>query len=348
MRSFRVFAVLLSWAVPAAAQDLWVDYPGGEGPGQGVRAVLVSGDEEYRSEEALPQLGKILSRRHGFACAVLFAVDPATGEISPNTADNIPGLEALEQADLLVLFTRFRNLPDAQMRHLSRYLDSGRPVVGIRTATHAFQIDAGRAAAKWDWRSKTAGFEGGFGRQVLGETWVSHHGHHGKESTRGVIDPDAKDHPIVRGCGDIWGPTDVYTVTLPLPGDSRPLVLGQVLEGMSPGDKPLAGPKNDPMMPVAWTRTWTGASGKPARVFTTTMGSAKDLESEGFRRLLVNACLWAVGREDRIPGRADVDLVGEYRASPFGFNGCRKGVKPADHRLAEPGTDGGSPASPER
>ena len=75
-------------------------------------------------------------------------------------------------------------------------------------------------------------------------------------------------HPIVRGIdGDIWGPTDVYGVRLPLPGDCKPLVLGQVLEGMKPTDKPVAGPKNDPMMPVAWIKTYTGASGKTARVF---------------------------------------------------------------------------------
>ena len=120
-----------------------VVYEGDAGPGKGKHIVLVSGDEEYRSEEALPQLGKILARHHGFKCTVLFAIDPETGTIDP-TASNIPGLEALDSADLMVIFTRFRDLPDEQMKHIVDYLDAGKPVVGIRTATHAFNIKEGK------------------------------------------------------------------------------------------------------------------------------------------------------------------------------------------------------------
>jgi hypothetical protein len=125
----------------------------------------------------------------------------------------------------------------------------------------------------------------------------------------------------------------VYGVRLPLPGDSQPLVLGQVVAGMKPADPPVEGKKNDPMMPIAWVKSYTPAGGKKARVFTSTMGSSQDLESEGFRRLLVNACYWGVGMEDRIPEKSKVDLVGEYRPSPFGRDGFRKGLKPADLRL---------------
>src|SRR5262249_44274296 len=148
-------------------------------------------------------------------------------------------------------------------------------------ATHAFQLKSSKTYARYSTGSKE--WDGGFGRKVLGETWVNHHGAHGKESTRGLIAPGMMDHPILRGIhdGDIWGPTDVYTVKLPLPGDSQPLVLGQVLENMKPTDKPVAGKKNDPMMPVAWIKTFMGAQGKSARVFTTTMGASQDLESEG-------------------------------------------------------------------
>jgi type 1 glutamine amidotransferase len=309
--------------------DDGVVYEGRNGPGLGQRIVLVSGDEEYRSEEALPQLGKILARHHGFACTVLFAIDPKTGEINPSCVENTPGLEALKAADLMVIATRFRNLPDAQMKHLVNYVESGKPVIGIRTATHAFRIPQDRAYARYSFDSKE--WDAGFGRQVLGETWIAHHGEHGRESTRGVIAPEAKDHPIVKGCEDIWGPSDVYRVRLPLSGDGRALILGQVLEGMNPEDKPVAGPKNDPRMPVAWTRTYRSAQGKEGRVFTTTMGAATDLESEGLRRLLVNACYWCVGLKDRIPDKAKVDMVGEYRPLPFGFNGFKKGVKPANH-----------------
>jgi hypothetical protein len=314
------------------AGDLWLAFPGGEGPGRGRHIVLVSGDEEYRSEEALPQLAKILAFRHGFRSTVLFAVEPESGFIDPNRRDNIPGLEALAKADLMILFTRFRDLPDAQMRHIVEYVESGRPIIGLRTATHAFDLKSSPTYARYSWNSRE--WEGGFGRQVLGETWIRHHGRHGRQATRGVIVSERAGHPILRGIGegDIWGPTDVYAVRLPLPGDSQPLVLGQVLEGMRPDSPPAAGALNDPMMPVAWVKTYRGARGKTARVFTTTMGSAEDLLSEGFRRLLVNACYWALGMEEQIPARSAVDLVGEYRPRPFGFDGFARGLRPSDLR----------------
>jgi hypothetical protein len=129
----------------ATAADQWVTYDGFDGPGKGKHVVLVSGDEEYRSEEALPQLGKILARHHGFKCTVLFAIDAKTGEINPNNNKNIPGLEALKTADLMIIATRFRNLPDDQMQHIDDFLKQGKPVIGMRTATHAFNIPKGKA-----------------------------------------------------------------------------------------------------------------------------------------------------------------------------------------------------------
>jgi hypothetical protein len=302
-----------------------VTIEGGKGPGNGKHIVLVSGDEEYRSEEALPQLARILARHHGFRCTLLFAIDPADGTINPNIRDNIPGLEALETADLMVLFTRFRDLPDDQMRHILKYLESGKPIVAMRTATHAFDFKTNKTYAKYTWNSKD--WDGGFGRQVLGETWIKHHGQHGKQSTRGIIVKGQEQHPILRGIrdGGIWGPTDVYAVRLPLPGDSTPLVLGQVLAGMQPEDPPAEGPQNDPMMPVAWVKTYNGA-----RVFATTMGSSQDLANEGFRRLMVNACFWALGMEKQIKPDLDVNIVGSFEPSPFKFGGFRKGVKPED------------------
>jgi len=307
---------------------------GKEGPGKGKQVVLVSGDEEYRSEEALTQLAKILAEHHGFDCRVLYAIDAKTGEISPNTGNNIPGLEALRDAELMVIATRFRNLPDDQMKEIDDYLRRGGPVVGMRTATHAFNVPKDRAYAHYGngYGGEKKEWADGFGRLVLGEKWISHHGHHGKESTRGLIQPEAKDHPILRGIadGDIWGPTDVYGVRLPLPGDSQPLVLGQVLTGMTADSAPVEGKKNDPMMPVAWTKTYAVEGGPSGRVFTTTMGSSTDLAAEGTRRLLVNACYWATGLEGRIPAKSCVDIVGTFEPTPFGFNGARKGLKPGD------------------
>src|SRR5262249_8692915 len=154
---------LLAAAGAAGAADPWVVYEGAAGPGKGKHVVLVSGDEEYRSEEALPQLAKILAMHHGFKCTVLFAVDPKDGTINPNRRDNMAGLEALKAADLLVLFIRWRDLPDKQMKPLIDYIESGKPIVGLRTATHAFDLKKHKTYAKYDWRGKEKGYEDGFG-----------------------------------------------------------------------------------------------------------------------------------------------------------------------------------------
>src|SRR5262249_44122671 len=150
----------------AAAQDRLV-LPGKSGPGRGKRIVLISGDDEYRSEQALPQLARILSERHGFDCTVLFPIDPTDGTINPARHDNIAGLEAVDMADLVVILIRFRDLPDDQMKHIVDYVESGRPIVGLRTATHAFEMKTSPTYQRWAWNSKE--WDGGFGRQVLGE-----------------------------------------------------------------------------------------------------------------------------------------------------------------------------------
>lgn len=312
------------------AGDPWVVFEAHEGPGQGKHVVLVSGDEEYRSEEGLPQLGKILTKHHGFKCTVLFAINPADGTIDPDNTKNIPGLQALRTADLMIIATRFRDLPDEQMQYVAEYIDAGKPVIGMRAAVVAFRLSS-KTYERFSSRGKI--WKGGFGQHILGQTWKSHHGKHGHESTRGVIPPEARNHPIVRGCEDIWGPTDVYSVHLPFAKENRVLALGQVLKGMNPDDEPMAGTKNDPMMPMAWTRTYRGTQGQVGRVFMTTMGAATDLESEGLRRMLVNAAYWCVGLEDQIPARSKVDTVGEFMPLPFGFKGFKRGVKPSDHAM---------------
>ena len=319
----------LAAGIRASAKD-WIVYEGKAGPGRGKHIVFITGDEEYRSEEAMPMLAKILAVRHGFKCTVLFPINPGDGTIDPNNQTNIVGLDALQTADLMVVQLRFRELPDDQMKYFVDYLNSGKPLLAIRTSTHAFQYTRNKQSpyVKFDWQSKE--WPGGFGQQVLGDTWVTHHGNHGKESTRGVVNEQFKDHPILRGVQDIWGPTDVYVI-VHLPKDATVLVHGQVLEGMKPTDKPVAGRKNDPMMPIAWIRTYTGAQGKTSRVFVTTMGASQDLLSEGLRRLLVNACYWAVGLEDKISADSNVDLVGEFNPTKFGFGGFVKGVKPEAH-----------------
>ena len=251
--------------------------------------VLVSGDEEYRSEEILPQLGAMLSQNHGFNCTVLFAQDPEKpGVVDPNFTGNIPGLQHLESADLMILFTRFRDLPDDQMDHFKSYLEGGKPVLAIRTATHAFFVRD--TTSKWyHWgnfySNPDNAWHEGFGRLVLGERWYTHHGHHKHQSTRGILAPGAGSHPIATGISDggIWGSTDVYGVRLPLPGDSKPIIMGQVINradtfsrddlffGMKPSDDEVATSNpaskeqydpNNPLMPIAWTKSYQLPGGK--------------------------------------------------------------------------------------
>lgn len=320
-RLLTLIAVALTASIASAQENPWVVYDGFKGPGNGKHIVLVSGDEEYRSEEALPQLGKILAKHHGFKCTVLFAIDPKTGDINPNVS-NIPGLEALKTANLMIISTRYRHLPDEQMQHIVDYVEAGKPIIGMRTATHAFLGIKGKFA-KYNDNSKEAGYEGGFGRQVLGERWISHHGGHGTQSTRGILNKEQADHPILRGLkdGDIWGPTDVYGANPLKP--STVLVYGQVLKGMNANDNPLPGKKNDPMMPIAWTRDYKGG-----RIFTTTMGASQDLEASGSRRMLVNASYWCVGMEKQITPTLFVDVVGDYQPSRFGTKNAKQGVRP--------------------
>ena len=282
------------------------------------RIVLIAGDQEYRSEESIPALAQILAKR-GFHCTVLYSTNRATGAIDPATIDNIPGLDALRRADLLVMFMRWLELPDDQMKEIVDYANSHRPIVALRTSTHPFHyvkhLDS--PYAKYDYASKDP--QGGFGRLVIGETWVRHWGRHQQESTRGIIVPEMQDHPILRGVKDIWGESDVYEVTT-LSGDAKPLVMGQVLAGMQPDSPPNTAKRP---MPVAWIKTYEGA-----RVFGTTMGHANDFKNEGFRRMVVNACYWGLGKESKISAKSNVDLAGEYNPNPIGLNKQKTELKP--------------------
>ncbi|NND09325.1 MAG: hypothetical protein HKN87_23375 [Saprospiraceae bacterium] len=325
--------------------DLWVEYEPQSEIDKKKKIVLVSGDEEYRSEEALPQLGRILSDHHGFHCTVLFAQDPSVlGTINPNYLENIPGLESLADADLMILFTRFRALPADQMQHIDHYLKAGKPVLGIRTATHAFNIkDSTDAYVHYGnyYKGDQVEWVDGFGRLVLGEHWHTHHGHHKHQSTRGILAPGADNHPITSSItsGDIWGSTDVYGVRLPLPGDAIPIILGQVVDrtgafdeddlffGMKPSDDEIASinpaskekyDPNDPMMPIAWTKSYQLPGGRAGKAFTSTIGASTDLLDDGVRRLLVNATYWLLDLE--VPAEANVELVGPYQPSQYSFH----------------------------
>jgi hypothetical protein len=315
-----------------AEGQLWCKYEGREGPGKGKHIVLIAGDDEYRSEQTMPMLGKILAVRHGFTCTVLFPINPEDGTIKPDHQTNIPGMHLIDTADLLILGLRFRNLPDEQMKHFVDYVDAGKPIIGTRTSTHAFNYPGDSTSKYKQYGFNNREWKGGFGQQVLGDTWINHHGGHKSQSTRGVIAADNKNNPMVNGASDVWGPSDVYGIRN-LPKTANILLYGQVLSGMSPEDEPVDGKKNDPMMPLAWTLEYESKSGNMARIFCTTMGASTDFESEGLRRLIVNACYWCLGMESEIPQMANVDYVDPYKPTEFGFGNYPKGLRPADYNL---------------
>lgn len=334
-------AFALSVQIPVArAGDQWITFGPFEGPGKGKHIVFLAGEEEYRSEEAAPMLARVLSTHHGFKTTVLFSIEKSrdkdkkkedrkqeTGLIDPNSPDNIPGMEQLDAADMMVMMLRFRELPDDDMQHIVNFVKAGKPILAVRTSTHAFAYTLRRDSryAAWDWQSSV--WPGGFGQQIAGATWARHHGEHGKESTRGVINPEHAAHPILKGVRDIWGPTDVYGVDN-LPPDAQILMRGQVLSGMKPADPPQQGRKNEPMQPLVWIKDYRFEDGKPGKIIVSTIGSAVDLECADLRRLFVNAIYWGCGLESQIAPDSKVDPIGDYKPSTFGFNGFKKGVKP--------------------
>ncbi|MBL8733856.1 MAG: ThuA domain-containing protein [Planctomycetes bacterium] len=300
---------------------------GDAGPLRGSHVVFVAGDEEYRSEQSLPQLARILAFRLGARCSVVLPIDPRTGAIDPGVTNNLPGLDALRTADLLVLLTRFRALDDADMQQFADFVDAGKPIVALRTSTHAFALPQTSKFAAWSWNAP----DGGFGRRVLGETWIAHHGQHGVQGTRGQVAPGADQHVILRGidAAKVFDPADVYRVRLPLPDGCVPLLLGEVLQSMAPDALPV--PDQGERMPILWTRELPVAGGeRRQRVVTTTLGSAAAFAHGTTRRLFVNACLWALGRDAAIRSDLDVALVGDYEPRAFGFGKHAAGERPAD------------------
>ncbi len=297
-----------------------IDFVGSEGPGVGKHIVFLAGDHEYRSEELLPALARIMAKHYGFSTTVLFTLDEE-GFIQPGSS-NMKGLDVLENADLLVLGLRFQNFPEDEMQHFVDYLDRAGPIVGLRTSTHAFQIPDG-PFRKYAWDYEGGEYFKGFGRQVLGETWAGHYGTNHEQSSNVI--PIAVDHPIFSGVESIHAVSGGYFAN-PMP-DSVPLAKGVVLDGMT-ADSPPAMDKEQ--VPVVWTRTYQGSEGQSGRVFTSTHGASEDLLHPGYRRMLVNATLWAAGMESEIQSDSPISFVGPFHPVTYSFDGYRRGVRPSD------------------
>jgi type 1 glutamine amidotransferase len=319
----KYFAAGLSLLFTCATQAQLV-YSGGEGLGKGKHIVFLASDHEYRSEEACPMLARILSKHHGFKCTVVFGID-SQGNIEAGSS-HIPGIESLKDADLFFVFARFLSPNPTQMQPIVDYLERGGPVVGLRTSSHAFKMGKEHAFAKYSFDSKTAGYENGFGHQVLGNTWVGHYGENHKQGTRIQLIPEQKQHPILRGVGD-----GAFVHAGAYVGKAAPdftvLANSQPMVSMDPkADLD----QSKPPMPCTWTREYTSPSGKKSRVFHSTQGASEDMLDERYRRMIINGTLWAMGMEAKIQSDLNISFVGPYQPRTFSFNGCAKNVKAAD------------------
>lgn len=325
----KLWGVTVAQPLPESTQ--WLTYPGGNGPGKGKHIVLIAAEQEYRSEQSMPMMAKVLSTHHGFNCTVLFGVNER-GEVDPTLPvypekgkeaefkeHHIPGLKHLASADLVIFFTRLLTLPQSELEQIVKYVDSGKPIIALRTANHGFRVPL---------PYKIEGKQVRWGEDILGGTFLNHHGRWHADSTRGFFDKDQTQHPILTGVTDIWGDSDVYRTYkegTSLPPGCTPLVWGQPLMGRKPDDPPNE--KLEPL-PVAWVKPWQTSSGKTARVFHSTMGSGTDLKNPGLRRLVINAVYWGIGMESSISATSSVEIVGSYQPLESGFNYDQLGLKP--------------------
>lgn len=292
------------------------------------KIVLVAGDEEYRSEESMPMLAKILSVKHGFDCTVLFAMSTDGSYIDPNNQQGIVGWEALDDADLMIIGTRFRKPSESGAAHLARFINDGKPLIGIRTATHAFN---GNGSFGGDVTY------GNFGRKILGEQWVNHHGGHKSQGARGVIDDANQDHPILNSVADVFAPSDVYGV-IHLTEQDTILLRAAVTASLDPKSPNIDGPKNDPMQPFAWLHPYVSPEGTKGQSFCTTAGASVDLVNEDLRRMIVNAVYFLTDKP--VPEKADVAYVDPFYPTFFGFINdaeywANQNLQPSDYGLGK-------------
>jgi len=280
--------------------------------------VFVVGDDEYRSEESMPMLARILKRELNANITMCYATD-SLGFIDPNTSDNIEGLEALKTADLMIMFTRFRVLPNDQLKLIKDYAESGKPMVGFRTSTHAFlyenNIENQEMNNEWP-------------TNVFGQQWITHHGHFddGEYPLTSVeIIAEKFGQPILHGVEPFKAYSWLYHVDggdYKLGGDSEPILRGISLKSKHEMyDRLEEFPSTNP---VAWTKTY-----KNARVFFTTLGHPKDFKDPSMRSLAINGMYWALGLEEEIPWEGfNVEIEGYYLPNKSGIGQKhKKGLK---------------------
>ena len=250
--------------------------------------VFVTGDHEYSGETTMPLFAAELERNYNMRTVVLKSFP------DQNAEENIPGLEALRNADLAIFFLRWRRLPEDQLAFIDEYLKSGKPVIGFRTSTHAFNYPKGHALYEWN----------AFGERAFGSPpgWggVAKHTHYGHESSTDVsVINEAADHPILKGVDKNFHVRSwLYKVRPDYPAKGSTLLL--MGKAVNPNTEEAI--EN----PVAWT--WKSASG--AKTFMTTLGHPEDFREEAVQRLFINSVHWALGKPvpEKWSGKIDINV----------------------------------------
>jgi hypothetical protein len=252
--------------------------------------VFVCGDHEYSGEETLPILAAELEKNYGFSVKVLKSYP------NQNAEKNIPGLEILKEADLAVFYLRWRQLVPEQLAMIDAYLKSGKPIMGFRTTTHAFNFPKGHESEKWN----------AFGEFALnappGWGGKAAHTHYGHNSTTDVsVISNAKKHPILKGVAPNFHVSSwLYRVLpdYPTKGSEWLLMGKSVNPDKAAIDNPVA---------------WVGTNSFGAKVFTTTLGHPEDFSVEAFQRLLINAIHWELGLKVPKKWKGKIDIKVPYR-----------------------------------
>ena len=228
----------------------------------GKEIVFLVGDSEYKTAETVPTWARTELAPQGITCT--FLLD------DPDKPFDFPQLATLEKADALFISIKRRGLPPAQLAAIRAFAESGKPVLGIRTASHALAPKK-PAVGEATWPT--------FDHDIFGGTYQNHYGK--GTATMARVIPSALPHPILTGV-----PTNEtrYTSHLYRSRNLAPTttaLLNAQLEG-----------KPDTVEPIAWANT-VGT----ARHFYTSLGSSEDFEEPAFRHLLLNAVLWSVGQQ---------------------------------------------------
>ncbi|SOD80040.1 ThuA domain-containing protein [Spirosoma fluviale] len=249
--------------------------------------VFVTGDHEYSGELTLPYIAEELEKNYGMRTKVLKAYPDYNAE------KDIPGLEVLKEADLAVFFLRWRLLPKEQLQYIDDYLKSGKPVMGFRTTTHAFNYPDGDDRKRWNAFGEFAfGAPPGWG----GKAQHTHYGH--KSTTDVTIIPEAAKNPILTGVSPSFHAASwLYRVLPDYPAKGAvPLLMGK---SVNPDKAAIDNP-------VAWT--WKNQWG--GKAFMTTLGHPEDFQVESFQRLVINAIHWELGKPipKRWKGKLAIDV----------------------------------------